>query len=74
MTTEPPTCAPPPEHAHHEWHWLKPPMARVQPVRWAPMSFGGMWWFGSELLKAESVECRGWRYVAPCELPASEPA
>jgi hypothetical protein len=62
----PATCAPPPEHAHHEWHWLRKHGNKPEPVSWEC----GLWEIrGYDVLTPADAHELGWRYVAPCILP-----
>lgn len=68
------TCAPPEEHAHHEWHWLyNPDRDRVEPLEWDRAI--RMYWRIARSRHPVALYEEGWRYIAPClPPPASEPA
>jgi hypothetical protein len=68
--TPPATCAPPEEHAHHEWHWLLAFDEDPVPMKWDNLL--GEWVRCGKRYKPDDLW--DWRYVGPAIPPASEPA
>lgn len=62
------TCEPPPEHRHHEWHWLRPTWTdEPTRMRWWPtmQAYALLGHYRSP----EALYNDGWRYVGPAEPP-----
>ena len=59
------TCAPPPEHADKEWHWLRYEDSPPEPVRW----HGHFWERAGYWLDPSRTHELGWRYVGPAIPP-----
>jgi hypothetical protein len=66
-----PTCAPPPEHAHHDYHWLRQGENKPVPVDWAV----GSWWNlpgrCDDPVDPDEAAAEGWRYIGPA-IPPTE--